>query len=198
MEVWCEGKKKEYMNNYGSEGSRNRAITEDGEEVDSIMGKKKQIWMERQEVPTETDMSHTSEPDTRRGNITFLSLFHNIFFSLSLLVVFYLPFSAEWIVHSNWHSNYYFWVLLNIPTFEMLPFNNAWLYASLTFWFPCHYVHFNSLSLWRLNLLFIVVALCWMLHVQSPTHIYLHAEANKHIWVLAHRAFGLGITCLPN
>lgn len=74
-----------------------RAIGEGGEEVNNVK-KKKQIGSERQEVPTETDMSHTSEPDTRRGNITFLSLSlslsfsHNIYFFFSVLVVFFIHF----------------------------------------------------------------------------------------------------------
>lgn len=38
-----------------------------------MMGRKKTMGRERLEVPTETDMSHTSEPDTQRGNITALT-----------------------------------------------------------------------------------------------------------------------------
>lgn len=45
---------------------------------------------EKQEVTTETDMSHTSEHDTWRGNITFLSLFLSAshFYNIFLIYIF--------------------------------------------------------------------------------------------------------------
>lgn len=42
--------------------------------LDKKKKKKRQMVRDRQEVTTETDMSHTSEHDTWQGNITFLSV----------------------------------------------------------------------------------------------------------------------------
>lgn len=82
MNSW--GEKKKYMtglNNYKGRGGRRHEV-EDGKEVDGVMCKiikyLKKDWRERQEVPTETDMSHTSKPDTQ--SITFLSLSVSISF----------------------------------------------------------------------------------------------------------------------
>jgi len=60
--------------------------------------------MERQEVPTETDMSHTSEPDTQRGNIIMLmqSFSGYLFFLFYRNHLFHTLNLKAW--YSNWHS----------------------------------------------------------------------------------------------
>lgn len=74
------------LNNY-----KEADIEEGGKEVTSVMGQKKkkeQIGRVRQEVPTETDMSHTSEPDTQKATITFLFLCLPLPFSYYIFLLF--------------------------------------------------------------------------------------------------------------
>lgn len=97
----------------GSKGRRNRAIAEDGEEVDSMMGRKKTdrdgeagspLWDEHvtHQWAWHTEREyHISPPFSK---YLFLLFFLScLFYSLSQLRAQY----------SNWHSKNSFWILLN-------------------------------------------------------------------------------------